>query len=214
MFFQKKIKFILSFFILFNLLTCALKKNEKGKDDSNSSIFIDKRDGHSYPIFSLGNQKWLGADLQFETSESYCYKLKKENCEKGGRLYSQKSAQTACPKGWKLPSDLDWKILEKNLGMSDAEIEKFRQRRGSDQGEKLKTKLPFQVTFAGIGSDAGAEFQGKKVTVRYWTSSNGPSGEHFYIFRQLDRKFPTIYSDQAHFGHLHCVRCIRESMSE
>jgi uncharacterized protein (TIGR02145 family) len=44
----------------------------------------------------------------------------------------------ACPAGWHLPGDAEWKQLEKNAGMSVAESDAVGER-GTDQGKKLKT---------------------------------------------------------------------------
>ncbi len=45
--------------------------------------------------------------------------------------------QGVCPYGWHLPSDSEWKELERNLGMSQAETDN-KDWRGTDEGGMLK----------------------------------------------------------------------------
>jgi len=40
-----------------------------------------------------------------------------------GVLYNWPAAITACPEGWHLPSDAEWKQLEMYLGMSEEEVQ-------------------------------------------------------------------------------------------
>ena len=44
--------------------------------------------------------------------------------------------QEACPIGWHLPSDNEWKQLEMHLGMSQSEVDRFSWH-GTNQGSQL-----------------------------------------------------------------------------
>ena len=55
-----------------------------------------------------------------------------------GFLYSLEGARKAVPEGWRLPSDEDWKKLEKTLGMPDNELNAFEAWRGAGIGAALK----------------------------------------------------------------------------
>ena len=46
-------------------------------------------------------------------------------------------ALQACPSGWRVPSEEDWRVLERALGMSEEEIQKERGR-GDPVGKRLK----------------------------------------------------------------------------
>ncbi|MEA3318259.1 MAG: FISUMP domain-containing protein, partial [Bacteroidota bacterium] len=48
-------------------------------------------------------------------------------------LYSAHAAHNACPELWKLPSDKDWKKLERNLGMSASQVKDFGLRKANLQ---------------------------------------------------------------------------------
>jgi uncharacterized protein (TIGR02145 family) len=66
-----------------------------------------------------------------------------------GVLYNWAAAQAACPDGWRLPTDEDWKILEKNMGMTVADADDINWRNSGDVGKMLKAKKGW--TLEGIG---------------------------------------------------------------
>jgi len=64
---------------------------------------------------TIGSQKWAKKNLDCEVGESKCYENNSANCTKYGRLYDWNTAKTACPSGWRLPTNEEWDILE-NVG--------------------------------------------------------------------------------------------------
>jgi len=71
-----------------------------------------------------------------------------------GLLYSYEGAMKAVPAegGWRLPSDADWKKLERYLGMSEGEIAKTNTWRGDIQAVYLKEGehgIGFNVRYGG-----------------------------------------------------------------
>ena len=67
---------------------------------------------------------------------AYCYYDNNSSSEYGA-LYTYAAALNACPDGWHLPTDDEWKTLEMHLGMSQAEADDLGMR-GTDEGGKLK----------------------------------------------------------------------------
>jgi uncharacterized protein (TIGR02145 family) len=55
-----------------------------------------------------------------------------------GVLYNWPAAMTACPAGWHLPTDEEWKILEKNQGMTNSDADATGLRNSGSVGGKLK----------------------------------------------------------------------------
>lgn len=101
--------------------------------------FIDTRDDQVYTTVEIGAQTWFSQNLNFETANSWWHNNDPALGELYGRLYLWESALTACPAGWHLPTDDDWKQLELELGMSQSEVDKEDGWRGTDEGSKMKS---------------------------------------------------------------------------
>jgi uncharacterized protein (TIGR02145 family) len=110
----------------------------------STDIFIDSRDSTTYKIVTIGTQTWMAENLNFKSSDSWCYADSQSNCENYGRLYTWEAAKIACPDGWHLPTEEEWRILERYLGMSEKEIE-IMYMRGETMGTKLKSKNDWEL---------------------------------------------------------------------
>lgn len=100
--------------------------------------FEDVRDGQTYCTTTIGTQEWLVENMRFEQEGAFeNLNNPNEPTKKYGLLYTYAAAQTACPAGWHLPTDEEWKMLEKTLGMGVLEVEQINQR-GTNQGQQLK----------------------------------------------------------------------------
>jgi uncharacterized protein (TIGR02145 family) len=89
--------------------------------------FKDTRDGHVYYWVKIGNQSWMSENLRFIVPVvSWAYDNDSSIEAKFGRMYTWTAAQTACPKGWHLPSDKDWNVLIQSLGGQDLAGQKMQ----------------------------------------------------------------------------------------
>lgn len=124
-------------------------------DELQRNYFTDKRDGRKYKVTTIGNQTWMGENLAYETDDSYCYDDDQKNCEKYGRLYEWNAAVNACPEGWGLPGDADFKELIENAGIESLKSKSgWKRELGITDSREVKRKK----TAAGHGIDGSDDF--------------------------------------------------------
>ena len=119
-------------------LTDQYTNNITVSNGGGTGTFTDPRDGQVYNIVDIGSQTWFAENLNYETTDSWWYDNSSANGDIYGRLYTWEAALTACPTGWHLPSDDEWKIMEIGLGMSSSEASSAGWR-GTDEGKKMKS---------------------------------------------------------------------------
>lgn len=139
--------------------------------------------------------------------------------EKYGFLYTHEAALAAVPEGWRLPTDEDWKSLEKTLGMSLAEIEKLEEWRGSEEGVVLKTGKEgcgFDVLNCGTrayGSfNYGTPYINKGAKAYFWSSTKHVDNDttNYGITRVLSVDRNQIFRGTSNLKAAYSVRCIKE----
>jgi uncharacterized protein (TIGR02145 family) len=199
--------------------------NADGSDTEIKTSYIvvkgtitDPRDDQTYSIVTIGTQTWFAENLNYETTDSWWFDDNEANGELYGRLYTWDAAFIACPAGWHLPSDNEWKILEMYLGMSQDEANGIEER-GTDEGKKLKSTsswsnegngtdiLGFTALAAG-SRHSGGQFGYLGSGGNWWTNTEEPpnGGWHRYLENTHDRIGRTAYNKQFGFS----VRCIKD----
>ena len=202
-------------FILCALLGCSQPKNQ----------FEDKRDGIIYRTVTIGDQTWMAENLNFKISDSWCYADSQSNCDKYGRLYTWQAALKACPEGWHLPSEDEWRALESYLGMSEEQIDTMYMR-GDGMGTKLKKVnawesaaenkseydiLGFNALPGGFRLFIDGSFVDKGIRGSWWTST--PDGQ-YAMRRSIFRDKTGIDRDAATVTNAFSVRCIKDNKSK
>jgi len=88
--------------------------------------------GQTYRTVEIGTQIWMAENLNYNASNSKCFKDSEDNCTTYGRLYDWLTAMNGatfsntnpsgirgvCPSGWHLPSDDEWATLTDFVGGS------------------------------------------------------------------------------------------------
>lgn len=150
----------------------AARDASDGGDASARGIIVDPRDGKTYPTITIGAKTWLAKNLDFAIAgSSWCYGDDPRNCATDGRLYTFESARTACPAGWHLGTDADWKALETALGMSASQLdlEGYSTVRGGSEGTTLKDPNGFGIKPAGYRGNGQYDARGDRTYI--WTAS-------------------------------------------
>ncbi len=169
---------------------------EKGED------FKDSRDGQIYPTVKIGNQVWMTKNLAYKSKGSFAYKNDEKNVAKYGRLYLFEDIKNAIPKGWHLPTDKEWQTLEKNLGMSEKDLNVlgYEKKRGTTQGNDIKSggKTMLNFPMAGFRRDDG-KYEGgdddkERPRTYIWVNTKRKGAEGEEVFRRrVEKNSPILY---------------------
>jgi uncharacterized protein (TIGR02145 family) len=153
---------------------------------SDTASFTDPRDGQVYKTVRLSNRWWMAENFNYDTLGSFCYGDEDVNCQTYGRLYTINTAKNACPPGWHLPTDDEWRTLEAYLGIPNMEINTIGFR-GVNAGSLLKGDdvVGFNARLSGyVYSRYYVRYYSINQSVYFWTSSYDP-GDSKYWIRQL-----------------------------
>ena len=173
--------------------------------DIDYGEFLDVRDSLVYRTVEIGNQVWLAQNLNHETTDSYCYGDKVNNCLLYGRLYDWESARSICPDGWHLPDTLDFGILrdyaiENNGGIGvgtslmSGKSDKFGFSSLAHGGYKPEKD--------GIYGDNKADF--------YWTSVETADNQKYAQLRGFRKEESYMIYNSYKKTWLLSVRCIKD----
>ena len=203
----------------------------------------DSRDSQIYQYKTIGTQVWMTENLAYlpsvvgpgtgSNSPAYYYVYgyngtdiatakATDNYSTYGVLYNWTAAQSACPSGWHLPSDAEWKQLEKSLGMTDAQANSINFRGTHNEGNKLKeagtvhwnspnTGATNETGFTALPGGYRAEsniFSILGETGNWWSSTFYNSDNAYY--RSMSYVQSGVYrSDEGKNEYGLSVRCVR-----
>lgn len=201
----------------YELLKRAYQQGNSMKEQHFSNL--GKQSIYPFDTVQIGNQTWMAENLNIATPNSWCLYDDPKNCALYGRLYNWYDALEACPVGWKLPTDEDWKALELFLGAKAEELE-IETWRGSGVGGKLKAandlwdepnkgannSTGFNALPGGPRNKFGMYGKfGHNAT--FWTATE--QGKYQAIFRYLGYSRDDIARSDHSKLEGHSVRCIK-----
>ena len=173
---------------------------------------VDPRDGYIYRVTIIAGQRWFAENLRFKTDDSRCYEADEANCADHGRLYRFDDALQACPPGWRVPSEADWRQLELGLGMTEAEIARERGR-GAPVARRLKFggDTGFNVRYSGWIDPYRADSSiamGRNAA--WWTSTSAPPDDSSATVwhRDVAADRNSIWRSPVNVTYWLSVRCV------
>ena len=211
--------------------------------------FTDDRDGKTYGFITIGTQNWMNENLAFLPAISppsvasyveehfyvHGYESSTVSIAKNtyvydtyGVLYNWEAAKNACSAGWHLPTDDEWKTLERYMGISEEEVDDYSNYRESGEvGMKLKSKVGWGFQEGNIGIDSegfnaipggayfysdyygNGEFSGANhgLMAGFWSSTPYYSSDAYW--RVLDEWFLGIGREVNDKRHGFSVRCVQ-----
>lgn len=159
----------------------------------------DPRDGQEYRVKEINGAYWFVQNLNYAMEEgSICYDRDDENCKAYGRLYTQEAAKTACPDGFRLATDDDWKMLEVFAGGASEAAVKLRSN-GSDD-------YAFSAMFGGYANKNGISTTIGEGAYFWTEKADGDKRGTARSMFSTDKEVSSISVDK---GFYLAVRCIK-----
>ena len=227
-------------------LMSPLASSNKGKPTATIGKVKDV-DGNWYKTVKIGEQWWMAENLKTtkyndrtpipfvddnsiwsETrTPAYCWYDNDETTYKDtyGALYKWYTVNTGklCPKGWHVPSDDEWKILEMYLGMTQEQAD-AEGLRGTPAGGKLKevgiihwespnkgaTNETGFTALPGGDHEANGIFSGIHGGCCMWSSTDFPSSQSSAWQRFLGFGDAGIIRDHPDVADGLSVRCLMD----
>ncbi|MGL1936152.1 MAG: hypothetical protein OCD01_14075 [Fibrobacterales bacterium] len=182
--------------------------------------FKDIRDGQVYKAKKIGGLIWMIENLNYTTPDSsFCY----DNdvaCDNTGRLYGWNAANIACPSGWRVPTDPDFRTL--GYLVSGGADPHFNINGPYDFGDNWDEGLKLMSTSGWpINGTDDVGFSGKpggfrrydgnyyeKTTSGYWWSSSTPTGFTHAVYWGLFSATGYFSEDSKGVNQALSVRCV------
>jgi uncharacterized protein (TIGR02145 family) len=239
---RNKILFVFTFFIVLVVFLSNCKKTETKQEVKETGTVTDVQ-GNIYSTVKIGNQWWMAENLKVKryNDSSAIQQIFLENpqewvdnktgafCPVDARYglhynWYALSSNKLAPKGWHIPSDEEWKTLEKELGMEAEEANKSAWR-GTSESEKLISKgsigwpsgafaAVYGTNESGFSAAPGGcfAFNGIKSdlarTAYFWTASQNDKSTAWY--RNLTVEQNKIFRHFTYKNYGFSVRCVKD----
>lgn len=135
----------------------------------------DKRDNRTYRTVKIDDQVWMAENMKFKPEGAKyvysCYDDVEANCDKYGVLYGMVAAYDACPEGFHVPSEAEWRKLADFVGGDSVASSKLRAVGSWSVTDFPSTKDDKDV-YGFSAMPAGVYFFGDLgVSTYFWTSN-------------------------------------------
>ncbi len=234
---------------LFLMVTYSCKKEKQDPPAAQETGSVSDISGNTYKTVKIGNQWWMAENLRVTryndssqiknitistipnsntqwandtTGGAYCDR--QDGCGLLYNFYAVSNSKKIAPAGWHIPSDDEWKTLEKYLGMSQGYADETGWR-GTREGEKLKStgvsawdlynnvKATNESGFAALAGGCcmfNDDGWGDNLAHGngFWWSSTSHGNEVWY--RYLDYKNANVFRYYGPKTYGFSVRCVKD----
>ena len=183
------------------------------------AIILDERDLYPYHVTYAGGLLWTRNNLAWEGAGA-AYQRCEAMSGIFGRYYTGEEARTACPEGWRLPTDAEWTALDgeaapgKDLpGLAGRVMGDIRFN-GTKMWEywrevPITDALNLSAMPVGYATVAGKDytFDGLYKYAAFWTSDEADGlGVCRYIYHDKDIVYRSLMSKTDFAASVRCVR--------
>ncbi|MCD6346034.1 MAG: hypothetical protein J7L96_01305 [Bacteroidales bacterium] len=188
-----------------------------------TGTFTDDRDGTVYPTVTIGNLVWMTKNLNYKTvNGSYAFSGEESIRDIYGLLYTFDAAIQACPAGYHLPTDAEWRSFEESLGLSH-EAALLTGYRGYEEGGMMKelgathwhapnaggSNLVGYEALPGGYRDKNGNYALLGGMAAFWTGTGDDEGVKA-LYRALSKDKSQIGRDWFDMGSAISVRCVKD----
>lgn len=182
---------------------------------AGDSHFTDSRDGNTYFYTRIGDLLWIRHNLAY-AGTGIAYRESEVMNTLFGRFYTFDQAQTACPDGWRIPTDAEWQALYESYSENAGALMADVNFNGTalwgywkDVHPTNESKLALiPAGYASVSHD-GISFNTADAYAALWTSTeeNGMG-----VYRYIHEKSNTLFKQvQAHDSFYLPVRCVKKN---
>ena len=212
----------------------SLSSSDASIYDATANTLTDLRDGQVYRTTIIApegtdySEVWMAENLNYVTSNSYCYNDTTVSCDAYGRLYTWPAAvgktedecgyghecglstgdvRGVCPKGWHVPSQSEWNELLTAVGGLSTAGTKLKSTSGWNSSGNGTDNYVFSALPAGIRINLGSYYN-EGNDADFWSSTEIDSWTVYYLYMY-------DYEDNAYLNNIDknygfSVRCLKD----
>jgi len=153
-------------------------------------------------------------NFQPKSGKSWCFDNDDSNCKKFGRLYNWKTAKTACPSGWHLPSQQEWNDLVATAGGDTAgkALKSLAEWKGFGVDRYGFSALPGGYRDPGDFRNPDGVFFSDGTSGLWWTATDA-SGDEAHS-RRIDVDAARVYDNNYGKNYGFSVRCLQGTSAD
>jgi uncharacterized protein (TIGR02145 family) len=203
---------------------------------SQTGSFKDIRDNKNYKTILIGDQTWMAENLNVSTFRNgdiileaktykewklaeenkrpaWCYyNYDSKNAEKYGKLYNWYAVNDPrglAPKGWHIPTDLEWELIIDVLGGENLAGGKLKNTtdwnvEGNGTNDSNFSAYPGGRCNFGGGFDATLGYEG------FWWSATEYEAPYSALYKSLSCNYSSVFSGDDLRGTGMSIRCIKD----